>query len=343
MCVGHLPEPLLHIGAAADPLVPARSSRAAARSVSTRRSSTMVRPSLLAQLRVLLLTHLDPTGTGKALSQAVKTRSLSLVFPSSNLIDAIWRSRPPRSAAPIQPHPLKFTGESASSKLASLRKYLRETFPAGEDDKAEPAYLVTTLPAIAWLLNLRGDDIAHNPVFYAYVLVTERECVLWVQSAALATDEVRRAVGEFGGRVEEYGDALEGLKRERDDKAGKVVTDVKASWAVVDLLGEVRRRRPRLSIISLSPTDSRSLLSLPLVMQANVEIVKSPIETAQAVKNKVEIEGFRRAYLRDGAAWVRPLARLPLSLHEFVVLTYSPFCRRAGRHGSRRRSRAART
>ncbi|GAA5840670.1 hypothetical protein JCM9279_007396 [Rhodotorula babjevae] len=223
---------------------------------------------------------IDPTlldyGTGKAVSQAVKARSLSLVFPSSNLVDNTWPSRPPRSAAPIQPHPLEFTGESASSKLASLRKYLRKTFPAGDDDKADPAYLVTTLPAIAWLLNLRGDDIAHNPVFYAYVLVTERECVVWVQGAAVASDEVRRAVDDFGGRIEEYGDALEGLRRERDGKAGKVATDAKASWAVVDLLGEDK-----------------------------VEIVKSPIETAQAVKNQVEIEGFRRAYLRDGAAWAR--------------------------------------
>lgn len=110
---------------------------------------------------------------------------------------------------------------------------------------------MTTLPAIAWLLNLRGDDIAHNPVFYAYALVTPSEVVLWVQGAAVS-DEVRKAVRDFGGRIEEYEGALEGLSREVSGK-GKVVTDAKASWAVVDLLGEVRAvpphsvgvRRPR--------------------------------------------------------------------------------------------------
>lgn len=215
-----------------------------------------------------------------------------------------------------------------------MRKYLREKYPAG-DDKEEPAYLVTTLPAIAWLLNLRGDDIAHNPVFYAYVLVTERECVLWVQSAALASDEVRRAVSEFGGRVEEYGDALEGLRREREGKAGKVVTDAKASWAVVDLLGEVRARP-----LSFRPLPRRLTRALS-TLQENVEIVKSPIETAQAVKNEVEIEGFRRAYLRDGAAWVRPLPSVPrLALD--LELTPTSSLRHTGRRGSRRRLRAGR-
>ncbi|BGP42167.1 hypothetical protein JCM10449v2_006172 [Rhodotorula kratochvilovae] len=215
---------------------------------------------------------IDPTlldyGAGKALSSAVQSRNLSLVFPSVNLVDAIWPSRPPRSAAPIRPHPLRFAGRSASDKLAALRAYLREAFPGEED----AAYLISTLPALAWLLNLRGGDIAHNPVFYAYALVTQEEVVLWVQGEAVGED-VRRAVEEFGGRIEEYDGALDGLKKARK---GKVVTDAKVSWAIVDRLGE-----------------------------ENVIIVKSPVETAQAVKNDVEIEGFRQAYLRDGAAWAR--------------------------------------
>ncbi|BGP50337.1 hypothetical protein JCM10450v2_006256 [Rhodotorula kratochvilovae] len=215
---------------------------------------------------------IDPTlldyGAGKALSSAVQSRNLSLVFPSVNLVDAIWPSRPPRSAAPIRPHPLRFAGRSASDKLAALRAYLREAFPGEED----AAYLISTLPALAWLLNLRGGDIAHNPVFYAYALVTQEEVVLWVQGEAVG-GEVRGAVEEFGGRIEQYDDALEGLQKARK---GKVVTDAKVSWAIVDRLGE-----------------------------ENVTIIKSPVETAQAVKNDVEIEGFRQAYLRDGAAWAR--------------------------------------
>ncbi|GAA6046932.1 hypothetical protein JCM3770_003436 [Rhodotorula araucariae] len=207
-------------------------------------------------------------GTGKTLSAAVQAHGLFLVFPATNLVDAIWLSRPARSAAPIHPHPLQFSGKSASDKLVAVRAYLRKLLPGAED----ATYLVSTLPALAWLLNLRGGDIAHNPVFYAYALVARDEVVLWVQGAAVGA-EVRRAVGEFGGRIEEYDGALAGLQKLRK---GKVVTDAKVSWAVVDRLGE-----------------------------DNVVIVKSPVETMQAVKNEVEIEGFRRAYLRDGAAWAR--------------------------------------
>ncbi|KAL7341825.1 peptidase M24, structural domain-containing protein [Rhodotorula toruloides] len=229
---------------------------------------------------------LQDYGSGKALSQSVKSRGLELVFPAENLVDQIWHDRPSRTQKPIHVHPLKFTGKSAKAKIADLRSYLSSNFPTAENSPS-PSYLVTSLTAIAWLLNLRGGDIAHNPVFYAYVLVEKETVKLWVQEESLS-DEVRSAIAEFGGEIRDYKKALDELAETK----GMVVTDSKSSWAIVERLGE-----------------------------ENVEIVKSPVETAQAVKNEVEIQGFRNAYLRDGAAWARWQAWLEEQLEQGKEVT----------------------
>ncbi|ORY63811.1 peptidase M24, structural domain-containing protein [Leucosporidium creatinivorum] len=215
--------------------------------------------------------------TAKPLLAKLKSKNLSLDFPPTNLVDNIWADRPLRSAADIVLHPLKFSGQPAEEKLSALRSYLTTT------STKPSSFLLTSLPNIAWLLNLRGSDIAFNPVFYAYLLVPaseEENFVFWVQNEAVG-EEVRKEVERLGGEIREYEKVLEGM-RERE---GKVVTDGKVSWALIEAAGE-----------------------------ENVTIVSSPVVAAQAIKNDVEIEGFKAAYLRDGAAWVCWLAWLEETL-----------------------------
>ncbi|GJN92494.1 hypothetical protein Rhopal_005524-T1 [Rhodotorula paludigena] len=219
-------------------------------------------------------TQLD-YGTGKALRNKANDAGLELVFPGENLVDKIWQDRPSRSHEPIKVHPLKFAGKSAADKLSDIRSYLRTSHTAAASSYApapSPSFLLTTLNPIAWLLNLRGSDIPNDPVFYAYLLVPlDGDVRLWVQSEAV-TPGLREATKEIGGKIEPYEEALEAL----GGVQGKVVADAKISWAVVDRVGE-----------------------------DNLAIVKSPVEAAQAIKNETELAGFRAAYLRDGAAWVR--------------------------------------
>ncbi|GAA5965072.1 hypothetical protein JCM3765_004847 [Sporobolomyces pararoseus] len=213
---------------------------------------------------------LDPSlldyGTGKTLRTNLEQNSLSLVFPSSNLVDSIWNSRPARSASQIELHPLKFTGKPASQKLDDLRTYLSKN----HSNETNCSYLLTTLSPIAWLLNLRGRDVDFNPVFFSFVLVDSKKgFTLWVQEAAV-TDELRQEIEELGGNIEKYENVVGDLAKVE----GKIVTDSKVNMAIVQAVGEER-----------------------------IEIVKSPVETAQAIKNSTEIQGLRNAYLRDGVAW----------------------------------------
>ncbi|GAA5975397.1 hypothetical protein JCM5350_006468 [Sporobolomyces pararoseus] len=213
---------------------------------------------------------LDPSlldyGTGKTLRTKLEQNSLSLIFPSSNLVDSIWTSRPARSASRIELHPLKFTGKPASEKLDDLRTYLSKT----HSNETDCSYLLTTLSPIAWLLNLRARDVDFNPVFFSFVLVDSKKgFTIWVQESAV-TEEIRKEIEALGGKLGKYENVVADLAKVE----GKIVTDSKVNMAIVQAVGEER-----------------------------IQIVKSQAETAQAIKNSTEIQGLRNAYLRDGVAW----------------------------------------
>lgn len=78
-------------------------------------------------------------------------------------------------------------------------------------DSAPLSYLLTSLPNVAWILNLRGSDIAFSPLFYAYLLVGMEECVLWVQEGTLS-DEATAQMEQLSVRVAPYDAIWEEIK-----------------------------------------------------------------------------------------------------------------------------------
>ena len=87
-----------------------------------------------------------------------------LVPVSENLVDLVWKDRPPRPSNLIMTQPIKWTGWSWEDKLTELRKKMKS--------KDCSLIVLSALDDVAWLLNLRGSDITFNPVFFSYVIVT---------------------------------------------------------------------------------------------------------------------------------------------------------------------------
>lgn len=88
-----------------------------------------------------------------------------LVGTPTNLVDTVWGNRrPPRPAEPVLPLEAKFTGRSWQDKVGEMRSEMAK--------KGASLLVLTALDDVAWLLNLRGADIAYNPVFFAYAAVT---------------------------------------------------------------------------------------------------------------------------------------------------------------------------
>ena len=180
-------------------------------------------------------------------------------------LEKVWHDRPQLPLSPVTIHPLEYAGESTPDKLRRIREALRSSHADG--------MLVSALDDIAWTLNLRGEDVHCNPVFVSCLLIDSHSATLFVDSRKL-TAEVRQYLSECGVATDEYGKVGCGLR----------------SYGEYNILMD-----PDETNYALFKTERRS----------RTVLAKSPIPAMKAVKNDVEVEGFRRAMLRDGVAMVK--------------------------------------
>ena len=190
-----------------------------------------------------------------------------LVAADSNPVDAIWPDQPARPAAPLSTHPTQFAGRSAAEKIKDMRKAM-----AGHD-----AVVLTQPDSVAWLFNLRGQDIPFTPVVPAYaILPAKGKAELFVAPEKL-TDEVTAHLRRIAV-TRKPGDIAASLKA-LGKRRGNVLID--PAWA---------------------PDRIRDALEKA---KATVVMGADPCTLPKARKNPVEREGARLAQRRDGMAMAR--------------------------------------
>jgi Xaa-Pro aminopeptidase len=210
----------------------------------------------------------------RRLREALAEVGAELVAVESNPIDAIWSGRPPPPLGPVALQPERLAGRSASDKLTEIVQQLKE--------KRADAALLTDPLSVAWLFNIRGSDVPHNPVALAFaILPREGRPRLFVEPEKLS-NEVRAAledVAEIRGKAE-----LEPALAELGNEGARLLYDPQHSAEAVAAMAEA----------------------------AGATIVESadPVALPKARKNAAEIAGARAAHIRDGAAMVRFLAWL---------------------------------
>lgn len=227
----------------------------------------------------------------------LNAKSISLVQINDNLIDAI-RPTVERSLSPVTLHRLKFSGCSTKDKLALIRD---ELFTNNPDNGL---YILPVLPSIAWLLNLRCQhDVPNTPIFRSYVTLTRTECVIYADKRKFSK-EVMDSLKDDGLRLEAYGiDEVKryivGWKASTDGEKRKVLAPSSVSWGMVHTVKmAITVRQVPVPYKAAADTHVRR------EPQEKIDIIACPVDAAKAIKNKTEIKGFRRAYLRDGAATV---------------------------------------
>jgi Xaa-Pro aminopeptidase len=197
-----------------------------------------------------------------------------LVAVGDNPIDGIWQDRPAPPLAQVALHPVTFAGEEAADKIARLQGTLAE--------KKADAAILTQADSIAWLFNIRGGDIAHNPVALAFaVLPANGKPELFIDGRKLS-NSVRTALS-----------------------------------TMVEVRGEMEFAK---GLAALGESHARVLLDPQTASQAIAGAIKDaggtvvdgsdPVVLPRAKKNATEIAGARKAHVRDGAAMVRFLAWL---------------------------------
>ena len=198
-------------------------------------------------------------------------RGLRLKPLEHNLVDLVWDARLVPPPGKVIVHLEKYAGESVRAKLERVRKKMAE-------ERAD-AHVLTQLDAVAWLFNIRGSDVAFNPVVIAYAIVTQQAAYLFVDRKKVTTG-VESALSK-DAKIRPYGDFQREL-RAMGKRGHRVwLDDATASRWVTD-----------------------SLRGAKLILKPG------PVPLFKACKNTTEIEGSRRAHFRDGAAMVKFFSRL---------------------------------
>ncbi len=208
------------------------------------------------------------------LQTAVAKASATLVPVTENLVDRIWDDQPPSPRGPIVPHDLKHAGRGSPEKRTEIAGLLAK--------EAVDAGVLAAPDSIAWLLNVRGSDVAHTPLPLAFAVVHRDATVDLFVDPAKQTPELLEHLGE-----------------------GVRVLPPDALGPVLDRLGEARRT------VQADPTSTAAWIIQRLSgAGATVARAPDPCLLPKASKNDVELAGARSAHEKDGVALSRFLAWL---------------------------------
>ncbi|HJY82067.1 MAG TPA: M24 family metallopeptidase [Candidatus Binatia bacterium] len=235
-------------------------------------------------------------------ARALQASDSALIPLSPNYVDDVWQDHPLPPARPIYALSEEVTGRSVAEKLAAVREQMER---AGAE-----VLILTKLDEIAWLTNLRGSDVDHNPVFEAY-LVLERPratCLTRVTPA------------------QEIQDAL----------APQFIFAPYSAYA--DVVRHVAATTDVTVWLDPSGTTMGTRLLLPEGQRIHTE--RNPVVLAKALKNANEIAGSRKAHQHAAIAKIRSLARLdhliataqPVSERAYAEMLHEEYGREEGFH-----------
>mmetsp|Transcript_24714 Transcript_24714/g.35487 ORF Transcript_24714/g.35487 Transcript_24714/m.35487 type:complete len:697 (-) Transcript_24714:639-2729(-) len=200
--------------------------------------------------------------------------SLKMLGPGEHPVDRVWgAARPPLPAGPVRQHPISHAGKTARAKLEEVRA-LMGARGAGH-------LLLTALDEVAWLLNLRGSDVACNPVSLCFA-------VLGLDSLHLFMDGGKLSAGVALQLQEDAGEAL----------------SVRPYLHIEEFLRALGPSR-----VWVDGRTASLALFLAVPEERRLE-QRSPVVLLKACKNEGELAGMRACHLRDGAAVAECLAGL---------------------------------
>ena len=202
----------------------------------------------------------------RSLEKALAEKEIKL-NTNASLIDPIWKERPAIPEAPMFEMPVELSGKSTEDKLLDINKMLHK---AGAD-----CTILSALDEVAWTFNIRGTDVAYNPVVISYAFVSEKESVLFVNPKKIPA-EIAEHLKKEGVTLADYGMLATFLSR-LPERTRVFIDSKRTNVAIYNAL-------PKSSIL--------------------IEGI-SPANHLKSIKNETEIKGFRNAVLKDGIAMTK--------------------------------------
>ena len=202
-----------------------------------------------------------------AYSEALRSPDSELVPIDANLVDAVWEDQLVPPSNPIYALLEAVTGSSVAEKLSNVRKEMVE---AGVD-----LLVLTKLDEIAWVTNLRGSDIAFNPVFEAYLVIDMERATCFARTTP--PREVENALNSLV-EFQPYEAYVESMKQAGAKASGTV-------W--------------------LDPSGTTMATRLLLNAEQKIHEKPNPVVLLKAIKNDAEIAASRESHRHAAAAKIR--------------------------------------
>ena len=200
---------------------------------------------------------------GIKLKEALEKKDAK-IDASSDLVDAIWEDRPAISKEPAYLLDIKWVGKPRKEKLSEIREVMEE--------KKADSFILTSLDDIAWLLNIRGNDVTYNPVVLSYVIVRKEECLLFIQPGAL-NEIVQKELEQDAVKIYPYHSVYQYIQAIPETET-VLLSKKRVNYAILSGLKE----------------------GITIIDEIN------PTTTKKAIKNKVELENLRKSHIKDGVA-----------------------------------------
>ena len=205
--------------------------------------------------------------------QKAAAASKSKLQATDNLIDRIWSDQPAEPMGTITLHDIKYAGKSTEDKISQIQKIIT---------RKKCDYTILTDPAsLAWLFNIRGNDVVHNPLALGFAIVPANDKPL------LFIDE-----------------------RKLNEKTQSYLENIASLYTPKELKTELLKVAKGKS--ALCDADRVAVALAEIIKDADGKIIhgRDPVVLPRAIKNETECNGTRNAHLRDGIAMTKFLCWL---------------------------------
>jgi len=183
-----------------------------------------------------------------------------------DLLTAIWENRPALPQVKAYLLDEVTTGQSTESKLVAVRQILAKS--------RTESHFISSLDDVAWLLNIRGQDVPCNPVVLSFVFVSQEKAILFIADGKLTAEDIV-TLNNQGVEIADYNEAFEFVK---NIEANSILIDPKRTcFAIYD--------------------------SIPSVVNIVEKI--NPSTSLKAIKNEVEVDHIRQTMVNDGVAMTK--------------------------------------
>lgn len=201
---------------------------------------------------------------------------------TDNLIDWIWHDQPAKPMGKVALHEVKYAGKSAKDKIAEIQKLIAE--------KECDFTLLTDPASLAWLFNIRGNDVIHNPLALGYAIVP--------------------AKGKPSIFIEE---------EKLNSEIKGYLSDITTQFEPENLITELQKLSANATILCDMDRVSVALTNIIEASKGNIIKGRDPVVLPRAMKNETELEGARNAHIRDGVAMVKFLSWLDVQKPDTIT------------------------